>query len=113
MSAAVMPMRSVVWAKADCGSAAYLPAAAALLLPPIRPSVDPGERFVLVHGADFPLSFRPEARSANPRESEGGHESEKSQRGHRVRQPASTQFKALRLDTKYENPHNKISRVVR
>ena len=37
--------------------------------------------------------------------SEGGHESEKSQRGHRVRQPASTQFKALRLDTKYENPH--------
>ena len=44
--------------------------------------------------------------AARIRESEGGHESEKSQRGHRVRQPTSTQFKALRLDTKYENPHH-------
>jgi hypothetical protein len=44
------------------------PAAAALLAPPVRPSVDPGERFLLVHGADMPL---PDSRIAVRRDDGG------------------------------------------
>ena len=43
------------------------------------------------------------SRIANAHQSKGGHESEKSQRGQQVRQPASAQFKAPCLDIKFEN----------
>ena len=52
----------------------------------------------------------PASRSANADRSKSGHESEKSRRGQRVRQPTSAQFKAPCLDMKFENPQDMISR---